>query len=339
LSFLYFSGVYLELTGRCNLNCLYCYNACGKKKAFPIEKLSRLFKEIKHLGAKELVLSGGEPLLYPGLKAALQFSEPLFSLSLVTNATLIDDSWAEFFVSLPGLRLEISLEGVSPEINDQIRGEGSWEKIRRGIEKLLDKALAERITLCLTLNRFNFRHFAQVMEQALAWGIKRLLVSPLVKLGRARENWAELALEPKEKIEVYEKLSEINNQGLEIFGLLPEQLQSFKAGENHYPCPLGEKLHITPELEVYPCGQLAAPEFSLGNLTAKTLTEMVESDSFVCLKNLPVQRAQEIPQCRKCSWVIVCQGGCMAEALNQKGNLYALDPGCELLQHFFEKTL
>lgn len=333
-------AVYLELTGNCNLRCRYCYNRSGSSGDFPVERLPGLLREMRELEIGELIFSGGEPLLYPDLKAVLSFAAPLFRVSLVSNGTLIDREWAGLLAALPALKLEISLEGVSPEVNDPLRGEGSWKLTRRGIENLLEAGLAERITLCFTLNRYNFKHFKAITDRARRWGIERILLSPPVKLGRAAEVWEELALSREEKIAAYREISALKGPELEIFGLFPEQLQRFKEeGGKTAACPLGEKLHISSAGEVYPCSQLNRAEFSLGNVERQSLKEIIGAGFPARLQTLPEKRCREIALCRECAFLSICQGGCPGEALNQTGDLYHPDPNCEVIKYFLAQYL
>jgi MoaA/NifB/PqqE/SkfB family radical SAM enzyme len=105
------------LTARCNLNCAYCedFGVARNAQAPPeldLERASRLLRVLRG-GTDRLILTGGEPLLYPDIipLAAYARQELGFSLTLTTNGMLLSQ-YPEILEYVE--RIVISLDTVDP---------------------------------------------------------------------------------------------------------------------------------------------------------------------------------------------------------------------------------
>ena len=94
----------LELLPLCNMNCDMCYVRLDKTEMEAQGKLRTadewlaLAKQMKKAGTLFLLLTGGEPLLYPDFRRLyLELRRMGMTVNINTNGTLIDEEWAEFF--------------------------------------------------------------------------------------------------------------------------------------------------------------------------------------------------------------------------------------------------
>lgn len=109
----------IELTPLCNMNCDMCYVRLSREE---MEKKGRLRtaaewleigRQMQSEGVIFLLLTGGEPLTYPDFKEVyLGLKEMGMIITINTNATLIDESWAEFFAKNKPRRINITLYGA-----------------------------------------------------------------------------------------------------------------------------------------------------------------------------------------------------------------------------------
>jgi len=105
------------VTARCNLNCVYCEDFGLSRSAEAPPELS--LDEARHVlrvlrsGTDRLILTGGEPLLYPGIDALVAAARELgFAITLTTNSLLLP----QHEVILPHLdRLIVSLDAIDPQ--------------------------------------------------------------------------------------------------------------------------------------------------------------------------------------------------------------------------------
>lgn len=136
----------LELTERCNNNCIHCYinQPAGdlklKEKEFNTEEIKNVLIEAARLGCLSVRFSGGEPLLREDFNELYVFARKLgLKVILFTNATLITPQLVELFNKIPPLKkIEVSVYGltkISYEAVTQVSG--SFKAAFRGIDLLL----------------------------------------------------------------------------------------------------------------------------------------------------------------------------------------------------------
>lgn len=138
--------VHLQLTRKCNLRCYFCgqwgrkgFFAGGADADMRFEDwrgvIDSLIKYREKSGVSpDIVLWGGEPLMYPEFKEIVEILKDCqFQLGLITNGTLIDkyaelirDNFKTVYISIDGPR----------EIHDRIRGKGTFDKIAANVKLL-----------------------------------------------------------------------------------------------------------------------------------------------------------------------------------------------------------
>ncbi len=132
--------VEISLTDRCQCHCGHCFAA---RKA-PEDELScaeveTLLDDLSHMGVKEILFSGGEPLLHPDIFPLIEFAAKKgFLVRLITNGILLDENMV---VALKQAGLgwcSLSLDGPTPEIHDAFREyPGCFEKVVNGLKNLV----------------------------------------------------------------------------------------------------------------------------------------------------------------------------------------------------------
>src|SRR5260370_30857420 len=111
------STLMVHLLGRCNLRCLHCYMEGGpsRKEKLPFDLVERAIGECEKLGIATLYLTGGEPLLYPGLEDLLFLAGlgPQLEIKVCPNATLLKSPHLCLLKNLCAT-LKISVAGDQP---------------------------------------------------------------------------------------------------------------------------------------------------------------------------------------------------------------------------------
>ncbi len=149
----------VSLTDKCNLRCTYCMPEEGvdwisKAKHLTINELERVIAILCEEGIEEIRLTGGEPLLHPGVVEIVKMIASLPTkpeISMTTNATrlgsLADD------LKLAGLRrLNISLDTLNPITFKELTRRDGFEETMIGI-KAAQKADFEIIKINAVLMR------------------------------------------------------------------------------------------------------------------------------------------------------------------------------------------
>lgn len=158
----------LELLPVCNLNCRMCYIRTDMEAVraqgglLPMETWLSLARELRDAGTLFLLLTGGEIFLYPEFEALYtQLSEMGFSITLNTNATLIDERAMAYLVKRPPQLVSISLYGASDDTYEALCGQkNAFARVDHAIDLLIESGI--RIELKTMLNPLNM-HDAQAM--------------------------------------------------------------------------------------------------------------------------------------------------------------------------------
>jgi radical SAM protein with 4Fe4S-binding SPASM domain len=185
--------VYFRITPLCNLRCLMCnqrgthgvlkggHAAAESKKLVPVE---RYFKLVDELSKDKPIfyMWGGEPFLYPQFMDLAEYiTKKKCMLSVNTNGTFLEQNaerivkngWHALFVSLDGFR----------DINDKIRGEGSYDKVVAGFRAINEMKKKYNTHLpymgiVTTVSNMNYLHLEELAkamrEFKLAWHIINL---------------------------------------------------------------------------------------------------------------------------------------------------------------------
>jgi len=279
----------LHLLGRCNLKCHHCYmeGAPARQEQLPLERVVAAIQECEKLGIGTLYLTGGEPLLYRGLPDVLSAAArvPELEVTLCTNATLIDHKRVAFLRE-SDVHLNVSIDG-DEAFHDYFRDlSGAFRAAERGVRMAVDAGLT--VTIITTISQANRHLLPQVTEWSANVGATKLLVQPLLNLGRGMKI-ADQRLTSIQLNELILHLSDLANKyrpGLDcaLVGKSRRFLLTHPCGA--YVCN-GVGCHRSVEKEikkvvvredgtVLPEVTNLSHEFALGTITDGPLSELVK---------------------------------------------------------------
>jgi sulfatase maturation enzyme AslB (radical SAM superfamily) len=189
--------VWFQLTGTwCNIACLHCFISCGPEEdRVPVmesDRVRALLEEAEALGVREYYYTGGEPMLHPDFWPLCDAALERGPLTVLTNGLLVDEAAAEralgaFERSRYSFDLRVSLDGMSADENDPVRGRGTFDAIVAGLERLAAKGLSPAITvvehragMAAAEARAAFLAFAR----SLGLRHPRVKFLPLLRIGR-----------------------------------------------------------------------------------------------------------------------------------------------------------
>lgn len=329
----------------CNLRCHYCYyleKAClykdSSKRVLSEEMLDQFTKEYIEAQTLNDVLftwHGGEPLMRPlsFYRKALELQKKYgrgrnISNVIQTNGTLLTDEWCRFLHENNWL-VGVSIDGPQ-EFHDEYRrtasGGPSWAKVMRGIQ-LLNKHHVEWNAMAV-VNDFNadypldFYHFFKEM------GCRFIQITPVVERmvnhadGRHLATFTDDATAPVTDFSVTPE-----QWGRFLCAIFDEWVRN-DVGQTYvelFDCILANWVGVTPGIcvyakecghagimefngDVYSCDHFVFPEYRLGNIREKTITEMLygeQQQQFNRLKSLSLPK-----ECKECEWEFACHGEC-----------------------------
>ena len=176
-------SVHMDLTHRCNVNCVHCYIGPRDYPELSTARIRALMDELAGMGTLFLTFSGGEIFLRTDLFALLDYARvKRFSVKLITNATMIDEPAVKLLRLYPIYQVGVSVYSLDPVVHDAMTAQpGSLAKTRRAVEMLARSGMNVMVkTLVTRLNAATYPALARWAD-ALGPNVQRqfdLLVTP-----------------------------------------------------------------------------------------------------------------------------------------------------------------
>jgi uncharacterized protein len=295
--------LYLHISWNCQLMCTHCYAANNPPEDIPLKDILKIALDVKECGFKEIVVTGGEPLMYPnraellrsfaGIRGTIKpvtivlrtnFSMPLKDEDFL----LISDAFDEVVISMDG----------DEQAHDARRGQGVYQKLTDNIKRYMDwrdgrkdTALpALSLSASLTCADVTGSLGASIKETAAALGISHVKFRPLLPLGNAQRIQKPLSIEPFKGY--------ISPMDLVEGGFRPVA-----------SCGMGQNLYVEPSGEAFPCYAYHKPHAFLGNVVARGLRGVIEDEAFISLRRHNVDTNA---LCKGCEYRYLCGGACRA---------------------------
>lgn len=181
---------YIHATNQCNYSCIYCYSDSGNKTEGELsgEEIIELVSSLMDHEIGKIVFTGGEPFLREDLIEILseikKFNYRYIPICVNSNGSLIDAQMARNVVGIID-EIRISIDGIR-EFNDIIRSVGTYHEAIRAFEARI-KVGFEPIA-AITISEKNYSSVPLLIEELCNIDVKRIKLSPLRSIGRARSN-------------------------------------------------------------------------------------------------------------------------------------------------------
>ena len=311
-----------ELTPCCNLRCDMCFirmkmnevKAAGGLRS--IDFWLRLAKELKDMGTLFILLTGGEPLLYPYFKELYQkLKEMGFILTINTNATCIDEKMIQLFRENLPRRVNVTLYGASRETYEKLchHAEG-FDHCMHGLNLLKKNGIDTKLNISIV--KENLNDFEKILAIGDSFGIPSEVNSYMFPCSRSIRNRigvvdSRLSAEDGGRIEA---LSLRHKKGESFYDTIPASLRQLEQAE---PCnnPVelfcragSSSVWITWQGIMTPCVMMEYPAVHLEHLSVREA--WAEIGRMSCL--LPQHE-----DCRGCTLREICQV-CYASAALEK---------------------
>ncbi len=200
LSISHLDHLWFQVAGtRCNLTCHHCFISCSPHNNnfgyLTLDQVRGRLQESLKLGVKEYYFTGGEPFLNPDMVPILLETLRFGPATVLTNGTVLQDTWLRELAdaemtSLYSLEFRVSIDGFSPETNDPIRGEGTFLRAMRGVQKLVEFGFLPIITAARTWpiekDEAVIGRFVEMLKNS-GYARPRLKILPTLQLGAEEE--------------------------------------------------------------------------------------------------------------------------------------------------------
>ncbi|QHT60102.1 GTP 3',8-cyclase MoaA [Paenibacillus lycopersici] len=185
----------ISVTDRCNLRCLYCMPEEGVKfepaeNLLSYDHITEVVRTAAGLGITKLRITGGEPLVRPGLAglvSELAGIPGIRDIALTTNGVLLAEQAEELRAA--GLkRVNISLDTLDPARFRFIARRGDLQRVLQGIEAAAAAGFAPIKLNCVLLKGVNEDEIASFLEMAVTRPLHVRFIE-YMPIGHADENW------------------------------------------------------------------------------------------------------------------------------------------------------
>lgn len=170
--------LFFEITNKCNLNCLHCYNSSGVKmeNELSLEQIKMIAHNFKNIGGNVVCISGGEPFAHKNFEEIVYIfiENGIENLRLGTNGLLINEKNKNILKYFQ--IISISLDGFEKEHNT-IRGSKCFEKSLYAINAAIEAIGSDRVEVSTVLIKESLQYVEEYVKWLISIGVKHLNVS------------------------------------------------------------------------------------------------------------------------------------------------------------------
>jgi mycofactocin radical SAM maturase len=315
-----------ELTYACNLACRHCLSSSGRRdpNELSTDEAKAVIDELERMQVFYVNIGGGEPTIRADFWELLDYAvDHHVGVKFSTNGSRITPEIAERLAGNDYVDIQISLDGATAEVNDAVRGEGSYDTAIAAMEHLAAAGF-EGFKLSVVCTRQNIAQIDEFKAIADRYGAQ-LRLTRLRPSGRGADVWDELHPTAAQQRELYDWLLARGEQvltGDSFFHLagFGESLPGLNlCGAGRVVCL------IDPVGDVYACPFAIHDRFQAGNVRDEGGFAHVWRESTLFRE---LREPQSAGACASCSAFDACRGGCMAAKFFTGLPLDGPDPEC-----------
>lgn len=332
-----------EITYRCPLHCAFCYNPTDYAKytqdELTTEQWIKVLRDARKLGAIQLGISGGEPLLRDDIEEIVREAHQLgYYSNLITSGVGLTEKRISEFKEGGLDHIQLSMHDITEEINNFITNTKTFE-LKKKVAAMI-KNHGYPMVLNVVIHRYNIGHMKEILEMAEALGADYVELANTQYYGWSLVNRSQL-MPTKEQIEQAEAITnefrqKVGNK-MKIYFVVPDYFSDRpKKCMNGW----GEVFMIvTAEGTVLPC-------HSARVLPGMTFPDVREHGLEWAWKDSPAfnkYRGKDWMKepCRSCPEQDKDLGGCRCQAFLLTGDAEIADPVCSLspYHHVIEQAI
>jgi MoaA/NifB/PqqE/SkfB family radical SAM enzyme len=265
-------AILLDPTSACNLHCTGCWAAeYGNKLNLTYDEIDSIITQGKELGVYMYIYTGGEPLVRKKDLIALCQKHSDCQFLSFTNATLIDEAFADDMLRVKNFIPAISLEGFETA-TDGRRGGGVYQKVVHATELLKARHLPFGISACYTSANLDSISSYEFIDHIVELGARFIWYFHYMPVGN--DAAPELLPNPQQREFMYHRIRDIRATK-PIFAMDFQNDGEYVGG-----CIAGGRryLHINANGDVDPCVFI---HYSDSNIREKSLLDCLRSPMFM----------------------------------------------------------
>ena len=315
-----------ELTYACNLSCVHCLSSSGRRdpRELTTAECKAVIDEFERMQVFYVNIGGGEPTVRPDFWELVDYAtEHHVGVKFSTNGVKISPEVAQRLVASDYVDVQISLDGATAEVNDHVRGPGSYDTAMRAMQNMADAGFKgfKISVVCTSQNIGQLDEFKAIADRFDA----QLRLTRLRPSGRGADVWEELHPTADQQRQLYDWLVA---HGEDV--LTGDSFFHLSAFGDALPglnlCGAGRVVCLVDPIgDVYACPFAIHEEFLAGNVRSEGGFTNVwrNSELFTELRS-----PQSAGACASCNFFDSCRGGCMAAKFFTGLPLAGPDPEC-----------
>jgi mycofactocin radical SAM maturase len=342
-----------ELTYACNLACVHCLSSSGKRdpRELSTDQCKAVIDELERMQVFYVNIGGGEPTVRPDFWELVDYAtDHHVGVKFSTNGVRITPEVAARLAASDFVDVQISLDGATAEINDAVRGPGSFAMAIRALENLAavgfsnaaeptmpsrhetEEERGRRPKISVVVTRHNVGQLDDFKALADRYGAT-LRITRLRPSGRGADVWDELHPTADQQRTLYNWLVANGERvltGDSFFHLSGLGAPGALAGLNM--CGAGRVVClIDPVGDVYACPFAIHDRFLAGNILSNNGSGKPRGFDDVWRNSAlftELRSPQSAGACGSCGHYDSCRGGCMAAKFFTGLPLHGPDPEC-----------
>jgi PqqA peptide cyclase len=318
-----------ELTYRCPLHCVFCYNPLNYaaiENELTTAEWVKVMREARQLGAAQLGFSGGEPLMRDDLEELVDEAHRLgFYTNLITSGVGLNEKRIQALKTAGLDHIQLSFQDSTQEMNDFLSSTKTFE-LKKRVAALI-KQYDYPMVMNVVLHRHNLPHIDKIIEMALSLEAEYVELANTQYYGWAMKNREHLIPSHQQLIEaeaIVNQYREKIGKTCKLLFVVPDYFENRpKACMNGWGSVF---LGVGPDGAALPCHNAREiPDLDIPNVKNHSMREIwYESKAFNFFRGY--EWMQE--PCRSCDEKSKDFGGCRCQALMLAGDASKTDPVC-----------
>lgn len=324
-----------EITYRCPLHCAFCYNPTDydkhTKNELSTEEWIKTLREARKMGAIQLGISGGEPLLRDDIEEIVAEAHKLgYYSNLITSGVGLTEKRIQAFKEGGLDHIQLSMHDITEEINNFITNTKTFE-LKKKVAAMI-KGHGYPMVLNVVIHRYNIGHVDKILEMAEALGADYVELANTQYYGWSLVNRSQL-MPTREQLAEAERMTNafrerVGNK-MKVFFVVPDYF-----ADRPKKCMNGWGevfMIVTANGDVLPCHSARAlPGLTFPNAREHGL-EWAWNESPAFNKYRGMDWLKE--PCRSCDEKENDLGGCRCQSYLLSGDAEAADPVCTKSPH------
>ena len=347
----YFPAMNWMITGKCNYNCLHCFNAADNAplmSEFTLEEAMKLLNEAQECGINAFTITGGEPMLHKYFFEIIDgiYKREMYVEELNTNGFFINQTSLDKLKEIGCKPLfKISFDGLG--YHDWLRNRrGAEEDALRAIELCIQNGF--RVKIQTNVHRLNVGSMLDTATKLNKMGVSEMRIIRTTEAPRWVQNGGDNTLTLSAYFDrMLEFLEEYKKTDCSMEVDIWQFVHVYPKNKCYRPraveCAHGEYRENLPVCRgnrgmvavaangnLFPCHQMSGyyegHGWTLGNIKKEGLRKYLQEGSYldeVCTTVKDLKEKNE--RCAACKWFKHCVGGCRAIGLALTGDKFGTD--------------